>query len=143
MTDPRKQKFAPYIRRLADMIALKDWAIYVLDEPPEDTGANADVTIIGGRKLANIRLSEFFLDGTPESQRATLVHELVHCHLDTPAMLACDVMPKDAEAGFIRTFEIGVDGLTDGFAHLLPLPEPTVEPAKPRAARPKSRARGR
>lgn len=121
MTDPRRQSFTPYLRRLADTLALKDWTVILKDEAPSDPDALASIVTTYGRKRATIRLGDAFLDETPESQRATLVHELIHCHLDSAWEIAYQALPSDVKPVFRRMGEIAVDGLADGVASLFPL----------------------
>lgn len=124
MADHRKRAFAPYFRRLADLMALRDWTILVSDDPPSTDGL-ASVAPTFGRKLATIRLSEPFLAGTPEEQRHVCVHELIHCHLDPAWEIATDAMPGAVEPAFRRMAEYATDGLAEALARHLPLPDAT------------------
>ena len=121
MIDPRKQRFLPYLRQLANMIALKDWRIEIREEPPEHREADASIRLIYGRKFAIIAMSESFLNLSPEDQRKSLIHELIHCHVEQMWEFALERMPSDMESSFKRIAEYAVDGLADGFASHLPL----------------------
>ena len=115
----RRQRWAPYVRQLADILRLKDWRIQVLEDlPPEN--ALASCAPVEGRKYANLRLGECFLVDAAEEQRHTIVHELLHCHLGpmTRMIEAHDGMPPAA----MLALEYCVDGLADAIAPLLPLP---------------------
>ena len=123
MTDPRRQAFAPYVRDLADRLRLRDWTIYVRDDPPHDGECIASIHCVEGRKVANIRFNDPFLDDSPEDQRHTIVHELLHCHVNGAWDYAVDTFAtEDARRAFRRLAETAVDGLADAIAPLLPLP---------------------
>ena len=115
----RRQRWAPYVRQLADTLRLKDWRIQVLEDlPPEN--ALASCCPISGRKYADIRLGESFLIDTAAEQRHTIIHELLHCHFGPMSRMieAHDGMPPAA----MLAMEYCVDGLADAIAPLLPLP---------------------
>lgn len=116
----RRQRWAPYIRRLADLLCLRDWRIEVYEDAPSDGGAIASCDPISGRKYAVIRLSESFLTDGKTEQRHTLTHELLHCHLGpmTRLLQAGEVMAPSVQLAM----EYCVDGLADAIAPLLPEP---------------------
>lgn len=124
MTDPRRQAFAPYVRDLADRLRLRDWTVVVKDDEPEDKDSHASIHCVYGRKRALLRLSDDFLGDDPEDQRHTVVHELLHCHLDDAYWYAIDRIGGDAAArqAFDRFAEKAVDGLADAIAPLMPTP---------------------
>lgn len=122
MTDPRRQRFAPYVRRLADMMGLKDWGIKIRDENPSDSTALASVTCTYGQKQAQIRITADFLVDTADQQRYVLVHELVHCHLDLPGNIAEDELSEASKRNYRRTAEMAVDAIARSWAVSLPLP---------------------
>lgn len=123
MTDPRRQRFAPYVRRLADMLAFKDWQVEIADDEPSNPDAYASVEPLAGRKVAVIRLGCRFLDLSPEGQRHTMAHELVHLHVEPFYRIGLNAVPKDVESPFHVAMEYAVDGIADGIAPLLPLPD--------------------
>lgn len=122
MTDPRRQRFAPYLRRLADLLGLKDWHVRIADEAA-DACADASIEWTYGRKRARVWLGEHFLDDTPEGQRHTLAHELIHCHFGPAWDIAVEGLADAAASPFRRLAEYAVDGLADAIAPLLPLPD--------------------
>lgn len=122
MSDPSRQRFAPYLSDLADRMRLKDWKIILSDDPPDKDEAAAMVNPVYGRKVASVRLSQHFLDSDSEAQRHYLVHELLHCHLEPAWMIAMDAIPHAVEAPFTRMAEYAVDGIADVLAPLMPLP---------------------
>ena len=116
----RRQRWAPYVRQLADTLRLRDWRIEVYEDAPADSTATASCCPVQGRKFAVIRLGESFLTDPPDDQRHTLTHELLHCHLGpmTRMIEAHDGLPPAANLAM----EYCVDGLADAIAPLLPLP---------------------
>jgi len=127
MTDPRKQRFAPYLRRLADLLALKDWRVEIDDDGPDAPAAVASICWTYGRKLATVYLSAAFLDHDPEEQRHTLAHELIHCQLGPAWDIAVEGLDSGQASAFCRMAEYAIDGLADAIAPLLPLPDAEPE----------------
>jgi hypothetical protein len=115
--------YAPYVRRLADLMGLRDWTFYVPgDQRPHDPDANAEVKCWRGRKHATVLFGESFLRADEADQRHSVVHELIHCHFAAMGWAAQEGLSADAERGWHLAFEYGVDGLADAVSPLLPLP---------------------
>jgi hypothetical protein len=115
----RRQRWLPYVRWIADLTALKDWQIDIEEAPPRDETI-ASCWPCEGRKIGTFRLSESFLDSTPSKQRHAIVHELIHLHHG--AYVHAVESKTDHCKVLALLDEYTVDGLADGFAHLLPLP---------------------
>lgn len=122
---------ADYLRAIADEMGLRDWDVRLEDEPCEPGNA-ATCKLTFGRKLAKVYVEKDFRSAqTPEEQRDTIVHELVHCHFESMAsMVRCDLervlgRPMDDVFfnGFERQFEYGVDAVAvaGALARHLPL----------------------
>jgi hypothetical protein len=114
-----RQRWLPYIRRIADLMMLKDWRIEISEEHPAD-GAHASCEPVQGRKFATLRLSSGFVEGTQHEQRQTVVHELIHCHFGHAWRLL--EVNDHMTTGAKMALEYGIDGLADAIAPLLPLP---------------------
>jgi hypothetical protein len=116
----RRQRWAPYVRQLADLLRLRDWRIDVYEDAPAEPTAIASCAPVEGRKYAVIRLGESFLTDPPDDQRQTITHELLHCHLGPMVRMieVHDGLPPAAKIAM----EYCVDGLADAIAPLLPLP---------------------
>ncbi len=107
---------------------LRDWRICLLPEPAEDDSCG-QIKVIYGRKVAEMRVNSRFREYTLENQRDTIIHELVHCHLESP----CNMVQNDLEAllgsatdgvfweGYKRQMEYAVDALAKAIAKHLPL----------------------
>lgn len=129
MTKAKRNAVTKYLNVLQAHMELRDWDVAVSEEECEND-YDARIYLTYGRKLARIVLSPDFLSGTPEEQRHTLVHELVHCHLEP----ACNMVQNDLQtplnksadmlfwAGFRRQMEYGVDALACALAPHMPLP---------------------
>lgn len=119
------------------MLGLRDWEIVLktetIDEEPDDNGALplATCNFTDGRKHALIELSVEFLGRQPHAQRYFMTHELVHCHFGAAwRQVEKDLSPllgRPAEtvfwSAFERNMELGIDGVSQPLAGLLPLPK--------------------
>ncbi len=122
LIDIRRQRWLPYIRKLADMYGLKDWIFELDNERPNDANANASIYCTPGRKHGYIRLSQFFLDDNPQDQRLTIVHELSHAHNTMDFSFAQGHLPEEMKAIHTTLMEYGIDGLSTAIAPFFPLP---------------------
>lgn len=123
MKSSDKKELLKYIRAVADDLELRDWTFILSDEPTENDSYGY-VNPTYGRKVAIIKLCSDFRNLDKEKQRHTIVHELVHCHLES----ACNMVMSDLEQwlgkqtdqifydGFKRQMEYGVDGLAEALA---------------------------
>lgn len=82
MTPEQWAYLETYVRDLADRMGLRDWAMVMKRDPPDEESSGAQIEVIYGRKLAWIRVCKDFAEQHPQSQRQYLTHELVHCHID-------------------------------------------------------------
>ena len=128
MTKPEQKALGEYVRLVADMLELRDWTIELSEEPaPADSYGH--ITNTYGRKLAVLKLAPDFRSLTASQQRHTVVHELVHCHLESATnMVLNDLeshLAKQADQlfweGFKRQIEYGVDALASAIAKQMPL----------------------
>jgi hypothetical protein len=116
----RRQKWAPYVRDVADRLALKDWRVVVADDVPTDRDCLASVYCCEGRKIATIRFNDSFLEDTRDRQRHIVVHELVHAHL-AAYVRAVEKKTNDDDV-LALLHEYATDSLADAIAPLVPLP---------------------
>jgi hypothetical protein len=129
MTDAQHKRLQRYFRKLADQLGLRDWDIELQQEWNDREGAGASVQCVYGRKFARIWVCDEFFTSDPEDQRATCVHELMHCHLDAMRLPFVNAKPQLMPAVYDTLYECHRDALeyaTDGIAvavaRLLPLP---------------------
>ena len=114
--------FEPYARDLADRMGLKDWAIAIIRGQP-DNEDTASIECVFGRKIANVKLSDDFLEeSTPEEQRQTLCHELAHALFMPMHLFLRDELDGSAYKAYHLLMEYGIDGVADAIAPHMPLP---------------------
>lgn len=66
------------VRRYADAMGLRDWAVIVEHDPPLDPDHEATCTMPEDRRECELRFSPEFDLLPPSEQRYVLTHELVH-----------------------------------------------------------------
>lgn len=71
------ERMRAYIAELVPLMRLQHWDIFVLDEPPDDN-ALADNCCYMRQYRNDVRFSDRFFRKSPEEQRDTTVHELLH-----------------------------------------------------------------
>lgn len=138
MTPAQSRKaLVGYIRYLANELGLRDWTFeleYHQLPPIED--ASASIDCIFGRKYAVIRFADTFFQADRSDQRNTMVHELIHCHLDGMDAVIRDMgvqMGSFVHSVFQdnhhRELELATDGLATAISkkYLLP-PKGLVRP---------------
>src|SRR5688572_8706081 len=119
-----------YVNEVAALLCLKDWTVELTDDHPNDTEGLAEIEPVDGRKYAVLRLCAHWHDRTPEKQRHSIVHELVHLHHVAATDIIRVDMPRHLSqqaydilwGAFLRQVEYLVDGLADALAPFMPLP---------------------
>lgn len=138
MKKKHRQAIDVYVRYLANELGLRDWTIRidVVDDPgagldidPREE-ASAVITPATGRKFAAIKIPHHMPDLRREDIRHTLVHELVHCHLEPlwdhiTSEYIGGILGAPANQVFMgaanQHLEVAVDGLADVLAPRMPL----------------------
>lgn len=124
-----------YLRRMADALELRDWTVRLMPGDPDDARHIACAQVVYGTRELKLWFRYDFYHETPEAQRKTVVHELLHAHLnkileavenghaalgDTAyGILLAGVMDRLEEAGYAIT-EILAPGL----------PQPPTQPGR-------------
>lgn len=116
--------FVDYVRRLADLIELRDWTFIVESATPETEDARAEITCLYGRKIGTLRFADGFRDEHPNVIRLTVTHELVHAHLDGMDSVidggAAEVMMgKPAYEVFYQAHKLALEYACDALADAL------------------------
>jgi len=120
-----------YAEQLASLMGLADWTIEVCHEPT-DVDTYAEIECVYGQRLAKISLNPNWTAYSRETQRDTLVHELVHALLAPFSQMAYDVVDAltlnegaqcVAKAALAGSEEWVVDPISIAWAPYLPLPE--------------------
>jgi hypothetical protein len=129
MSVDQHQAIADYITTVLPILELRDWTVALDRHPlPEDTTAYAEISVIPGQKRANITLCRDWPTIEPDKYRRLIAHELIHCHLDTPAHYLDDVLNelvgRPATLAILTTvrerIELAVDALAEAVVPLLP-----------------------
>lgn len=129
-----------YVSEVKNLMGLRDWIIEVVVDPTPlmahemDDQYTAWIQPTNGQRLAHLWLSADFFAGSPEQQRATVCHELIHCHQYPEEHLIKDELPRwlresdDVDLGYLfhrwwtEANEAAVDGIARAWARELPLP---------------------
>lgn len=129
---PALDPMQEYVGRMKDLLGLRDWQIEVIYGDQEEM---ASVAMTFGQKHAILVLGTSWGTYSPEDQRATIVHELIHVHV-TPALdLAWKILNPimgqatmwPLQTSVVESHEHGVDGLACSISKYFPLP-PIQEP---------------
>lgn len=83
-----------YIRDVADRLRLSEWTFTLSPTPPDRDDSYACVLGTEGRRHATIRVCADFRSLSPDAQRNTIVHELMHCHHDAATDVIRLTLPK-------------------------------------------------
>lgn len=77
----RRDALHAWVADVRAHLLLAHWRIDIPDEwPPEGDEVIAGINPCDGRYVATIRFGPSFWNRSPDEQRATLVHELLHLH---------------------------------------------------------------
>ena len=124
----RRRYWGRYARDLADRMELRDWTINMMIRPAEE-GADAACQCLSGSKTANVMIGLNFDGLSPEQQRQTICHELLHLHLSGIERVIIDAKQTINKYWFDIVFtgigthmEHAVDAIADGYAKAMPLP---------------------
>lgn len=147
MDRERRLYWGRYLRVLADKMELRDWTIGTMHRPADDGKAASCVCTYGQKKI-NVFLGLRFDDDSPEEQRVTLVHELLHAHLAGAHRLLIDAQANvrktwidQLECAVRVQHEYAVDAIADIVAKYLPLPPTEETPKRKRKKKGKRHAR--
>lgn len=127
-TKNRKVALELYVSELKSMLRLADWNIEIDWKRPSEKKTYATIDPIEGQKFAIMRIGENFHNLTSYEQSQTIIHELIHCHLEPLTNFSENVV-KQVARGKSRNLamytlnlhnEYATDGLADAFVTLLP-----------------------
>lgn len=115
-----------YIWKIRDMLGLQGWDIF-LTAAHSDDDANASVHPVYGRYTAGISVNKKWFEYSPEVQRNTIIHELLHVvHNRQTEVIRTTKQRDEVWITFNRETELMVDHLATAIEDLFPLPELTV-----------------
>jgi|APGre2960657404_1045060.scaffolds.fasta_scaffold02213_11 hypothetical protein len=122
-----------YVILIKKMLRLSDWTIIMQNEPCS-SDCLAETDVITGQHLAKMYLSKTYTKDTPENLRATIIHELLHCHLSPISELSEEILKpladelggsrviKSAINGIEYETERSIDAISEAIAPYFPLP---------------------
>lgn len=138
MTTEEREAISAYIREVADQLGMKDWRVELSDDRPDEASSSAQVVIAYGMKRAKIRIGENWDTDSPDERRNTIVHELVHCHIDAiekAFMSVRQTMGRDAYEVARDSVRDAVEWATDAIATAIdpffPLPPTGIDEKEP------------
>lgn len=122
MTARQHSKLERYVRLCADRLGLRDWKLEVSRDELHSQRAVAQTRWAYGQRWAQLSFGDEFFEYSPEDQRATVIHELLHCHFGA----ACDAVVRNAKPRtykhFMHQLEYGLDATAVAVADHYPLP---------------------
>jgi len=139
VTRAEQRALRDYVRWVADAMGLRDWLldVVVAEEVPEgglphseEFRGVAAATPVPGQRRAGVHFTHGFrTDHSAQSQRAIVVHELVHCHLadmrEFVRSCACDLLAQQTydvlSFGFDLAWEHATDAIACAWAEKMPL----------------------
>lgn len=130
MTKRDRAELGRYMRAIADEMELRDWTVTVGDGYCGDD-LEAEAHCVNGQRHVAITFGEHFRGREPEDQRETVVHELIHAHLDVCwKMVQTDLAEALGKPvyyvfcdSYRRAMEYSVDALAKTIARHMPLIE--------------------
>ena len=115
-----------YIWKIRDMLGLQNWDTFLTAAHSEDE-VNASVHPVYGRYVAGISVNRKWFEYSPEVQRNTVIHELLHVvHNRQTEVIRTTKQLDEVWITFNRETELMVDHLATAIEDLFPLPEPTL-----------------
>lgn len=130
-----------YVNKLKNMMGLSHWTI-IMQAKPSSVDTLGETEVVHGQHLAKMYLHKDFRKDKPEDIRATIVHELLHCHMAIIEEAVHEVLkpdPDDAKAKAIHKMVISlieyeheriIDSLAESMGKWLPVPDMPKERVK-------------
>lgn len=128
LTEEQRLALQAWIDEAKPVMRLNDWYVVAKDTPPEDEDGGLSYDAFAGSFIrdssdhASVHLGDSFWDETPEEQRETLAHELLHCHLYRLHRFVEDRLRKADITTARQMEEIAIEQLARIVAPLLPMP---------------------
>ena len=138
---PMDASVVRYVNKLKNMMGLSHWTI-IMQAKPSSVDTLGETEVVHGQHLAKMYLHKDFRKDKPEDIRATIVHELLHCHMAIIEEAVHEVLkpdPDDAKAKAIHKMVISlieyeheriIDSLAESMGKWLPVPDMPKERVK-------------
>lgn len=129
LSKKQRRRVGRYCREVANQLNLRDWTLEVMHDPCDDDSL-ASVNLTSNRRIAQISFCSRFADLSPEQQRETVVHELLHCHINDTTDYVHELKTLIGEpawklwrAAHVETIELATDAIAGAVAPFMALPE--------------------
>lgn len=128
MRERDRRTLRRYVARTAKQMGLRDWEIFVSDDEPSQPNWIAECVNLPGSRVATLRFRSTFRECEDLWQRATVIHELLHCvHAQTQDLVdvhLASVAEEDVHtifnAAYRQANEYAIDGLAVALAPMFP-----------------------
>jgi len=130
MSKPKRPDFSPYVRKVADLIKLRDWSIIVKNKAGDSDNVAAEVFIDNYARRATIEIRDCFYDLNRKQQKTIVIHELIHCHLEWMVRAYEDLIPGMKGEQNEGWLELAVNSITDILIDKIPSPRITETDGK-------------
>lgn len=123
-----------YVNKLKNMMGLSHWVI-LMQVKPSSPDTLGETEVIHGQHLAKMYLHKDYRKDTAVDFRATIVHELLHCHMSHLSEVVSEILQAEDDdpkgKAILKTtvnvldYEIEriIDAISESLGALLPLPE--------------------
>lgn len=123
--------YGEHIRDMADRMGLRDWWFLLSWQPTKYDDCLASIDVTYGRKHATIHLArDFAVRGDDAERHHSIIHELMHCHLDGIdsflRMVAEDTMGKVGAHVLLTAIHERIELVTDALAEVLSVHLPGI-----------------
>lgn len=127
MTDKEWEALEAYIAECQRTLRCTDWIVKVQRDDPPDANNEAATYILNDADEAHMRFNAHFREWEPDRQRAVVVHEVLHLHLDRLHDLAEQALRGAAPAAWAgleenhrRAYERVCERLAQAIAPMIP-----------------------
>jgi hypothetical protein len=123
-----------YVNKLKNMMGLSHWTI-LMQTKPSSPDALGETEVIHGQHLAKMYLHKDFRKDTAVEFRATIVHELLHCHMAHLSEVVSEILRAEDDdpkgKAILKTtvnvldYEIEriIDAISESLGKWMPLPD--------------------
>ena len=123
-----------YVNKLKNMMGLSHWTI-LMQTKPSSPDALGETEVVHGQHLAKMYLHKDFRKDTATDFRATVVHELLHCHMAHLSEVVSEILQVEDDdpkgKAILKTtvnvldYEIEriIDAISESLGKWMPLPD--------------------
>lgn len=128
LTHDQQHALQAWIDEAKPILRLSHWYVVAKEEPPQHPDGTIHTDAFAGSYIrdnsdhASVHLGDSFWEETPEEQRETLAHELLHCHLYRLHAFIGDRLRRSDRETASQMEEVAIEQLSRIVAPLLPVP---------------------